>query len=213
MKDLIGLTILTLFFKTCLGQIYSGEQVFEYNTQYFQSKQNLKTEETIYLTITGRKWKNSEDQSEAIWNYKTKPETQKKFQNQFSIGWLSADTTGIMENKDKIWIHPPRHNQYSLTEIAPFPDFRKNQKSGDTYFSLLHIGSGWGEWTGKKVKTQYIISDIKEEADDTFWTIKATSEIDSRYSSSEFILSGKKGFVSLEYNFYNGDKMTMVLKK
>jgi hypothetical protein len=213
MKDLVILTILILFLKPSSGQIFSGEKLFEYNVHYYQQKQNLSTDETIFLEITGRKWKNSEDQSEAIWKYQTKPETQKKFKDQFSIGWLSADTTGIIENKEKIWIHPPGHNQYSLTEIAPFPDFRKNQKIGDTYNSILWVGSGWGDWTGKKIKTQYVISDKREEAVDTFWTIKATSEIDGRYSSCEFILSGKNGFVFLEYNFYNGDKMTMTLRK
>jgi hypothetical protein len=42
-----------------------------------------------------------------------------------------------------------------------------------------------------------------------FWIIKATSEFDGKTNKCEFILSEKKGFVSLVYDFFNGDKMIM----
>ncbi len=126
MKGLLFLTALILSSKACFGQIYADKKEFIYGIEYIQSKNLLKTKETIRLAITGKKWKNDENQVEAIWIYKTKPKTRSKFQDQFSIGWFSTDTTGIIENEKKIWIHPPRHNQYTLTEIAPFPDFRKN---------------------------------------------------------------------------------------
>ena len=196
-----------------LDKIYSTEKKIAYNICFFQHKQNLKTNETIYLTLTGKKWKQSESQLEAIWTYRTKPGTEKKFQNQFSIGWISADTTGIIEDEEKIFIHPPRHNQYTLTEIAPFPDFRKNLKIGDTYTALIIIGPGWGDWSGKKIKSRYIIEDTRIEKGDKYWTIKATSELDGKTTDCEFIFNEKKGFVSLVYNFFNGDKMTMKLKK
>jgi hypothetical protein len=202
-----------MFSKTCLSQIYANEKVIKYNIEYIQSKNHLKTEETISLTITGKKRKNDENQLEVIWSYNTKPKTQKKFQDQFSIGWFSTDTTGIIENETKIWLHPPRHNQYTLTEIAPFPDFRKNLIIGDTYNSFLYIGSGFGEWAGKKIKSIYVIKNVTVEQGDAFWTIIANSELDGKTNSCEFILSEKQGFVSLVYNFFNGDKMIMKLKE
>ena len=213
MRDFIIFTTLLVVSTTCLGQIYTNEKVIEYGVDYLQSKNKLKTEETIYLTITGKKWKNDENQSEAVWTYNPKPNTKEKFQDQFSIGWFSTDTTGLIENENKIWLHPPRHNQYALTETAPFPDFRKNQKPGDTYNTVLYIGSGFGEWAGRKIKSNYIIENIRLEPGDTFWTIIAGAELDGKTNSCEFIFSEKKGFISLNYKFFNGDTMIMKMKE
>lgn len=79
-----------------------------------------------------------------------------------------------------------------MTEIAPFPDFRKNLKIGDTYNSFLWIGAGWGNWTGKEIKSKYVIADVEKEEDDTLWTIDATSELAGKTSNCRFILSEKK---------------------
>ena len=59
---------------------------------------------------------------EVIWKYATKKKTQTILKDQFSLGWTTNDTTGMIENEQKTWIHPPRHNQYTMNEIAPFPE-------------------------------------------------------------------------------------------
>jgi hypothetical protein len=213
MRDVIIIAILIMFSKTCLGQIFARDTVIEYSIEYLQSKDQLKTEESIFLTITGRKWEKDEKQLEVIWTYHTMPETRKKFQDQFSIGWFSVDTTGTIENETKVWLHPPRHNQYSLTEIAPFPDFRKNLTKGDTYSSILFIGSGFGEWNGRKIKSIYVIEDVRIELGDTIRTIKAHSELNGKSNSFMFVFSEKRGFTCLHYEFFNGDTMTMRMKE
>jgi hypothetical protein len=165
------------------------------------------------LTITGTVWKSSAGQKESVWHYFTKPETKQLFKDQFSLGWLSDDTTGMIENDNKVWLHPPRHNQYLLTETAPFPDFRKNSKAGDSYSSVTFIGAGFGPWEGKKVKSTYSITNSGKGTEDSVWTIKALSEIEGKTNTCEFIFSDKRGFISLVYSFFNGDRLTMKLKE
>jgi len=213
MKSIFPFLILIFFFGSTFGQTNSVKKKLKYNIYYYQKKQKLTTNETICLLITGKTWKRSEAQSEAIWNYDTKPGTREDFRNQYSLGWLHSDTTGFIDNETKVWIHPPRHNQYTLTETAPFPDVRKNLNAGDSYSSILFVGQGFGELTGKKIKSTYTISKIRQKKDDIIWTIQSNSVFDNKTNYCKFIYSNKKGFVSIAYKFYNGDKMNMILKE
>jgi len=211
MKPLI--IILCLLFCLGNGRIFSHSKKFIYEVQYYSNELNITTNEIISLNITGNLWKRSSEHQEAIWQYNAKPNTELSFKNQFSLGWLTRDTTGIIENDKKFWMHPPRHNQYLLTEISPFPDFRKNCEVGDHYSSITYVGSGLGPWEGKKVKCTYSIVKFDKRNEDSVWTIKAISEIEGKINNCEFIFSNKKGFTSMSYLFFNGDRMTMKLKK
>lgn len=193
--------------------IFTKNREFVYLVQYHQNELGITTNEKIPLTITGNVWKRAIEQKEAIWQYHTESKTKQKFNDQFSLGWLLTDTTGLIENEKKIWLHPPRNNQYTLTEIAPFPDFRKNKRVGDTYSSVTFLGSGLGPWSGKKVICNYSISNLCKGIEDSLWTIKATSEIEGKLNSCEFIFSHRNGFISISYTFFNGDSMKMELKK
>lgn len=204
---------LFVFFDFWDGQIFTHDKKLIYLIQYHFNELNITTNEKISLTITGNMWKKAAEQKEAIWQYYTKSETKILFSDQFSLGWLSTDTTGIIENDKRIWLHPPRNNQYLLTEIAPFPDFRKKSKVGDQYSSITFIGSGFGPWDGKKVKSTYSITNIDKVIEDSLWTIKAISEIEGEINNCEFIFSDKRGFILLSYSFFNGDSLTMKLEK
>ncbi len=74
------------------------------------------------------------------------------------------------------------------------------------------MGSGFGEWTGKKSKSNYLVENVRIEHGDTCWTISAHSELDGKTNSCEFILCDRKGFIFLNYKFFNGDKMIMKMK-
>ena len=142
------LVFLIAFYNFLDGQICTNDKEFIYVVQYHNNELDITTNENISLTITGDKWKKATEQKEAIWKYYPKSKTKLMFKAQFSLGWFSTDTTGIIENDKKIWFHPPRNNQYTLTEIAPFPDFRKNKKVGDSYSSVTIMGAGLGSWQG-----------------------------------------------------------------
>lgn len=197
----------------CSGQIYTPGKDFVFDVQYYQSDHKITTKEIITLSISGRNWSDTQDQKEAIWNYKANQKTKNQFKDQFSLGWTKHDTTGIIENDKKIWLHPPRHNQYTLNETAPFPDFRRNLKVGDTYQSILYIGNGFGEWTGEKIKCTYEILRRDQDSADTRWTISAKSEFDGKTNILKMIFSEKRGFILMDYSFFNGDKETVKLKE
>ena len=41
-----------------------------------------------------------------------------------------VESTGIIENKKTLWLHPPRWNRLALLEYFPFPEIEKNIKCG-----------------------------------------------------------------------------------
>ncbi len=196
----------------CNGQVFNAGKKFDFSVQYFQSDKKITVNESLKFVISGQNWKQDKNQKEAIWEYSTKKKTQKVFKNQFSLGWMAFDTTGVIENDQKTWIHPPRHNQYLMNEIAPFPDVRKKYKVGETYQSILFIGNGFGIWSGKKCKNSYNVISIDIAQTDTVWTINSKSEIDGKVNILIFKFSSVRGFILFDYTFFNGDKETIILK-
>ena len=55
---------------------------------------------------------------------------------------LFGERTGVVEDSNSLFLHPPRHFGFSLTEFCPFPELRKNQ---DSWTSTLYIPSYWLE--------------------------------------------------------------------
>jgi hypothetical protein len=214
MRNLVKCTALLVFLLTSSlinGQVYSKTGKFSYTIAYFQKENNLSTQEIIELNLTGKKWKWDNSQLEGLWTYLTQPGTKHKFKKQKTLGWCNVDTTGIIENQYRVWMHPPRHNQYCLTELSPFPDFRKNTIVGDTYATSLSIDLGWDNWDGKKIISTYTIKDCNHQSIDTVWTIEAISQFGEFTNTAKFIFNERMGFTSIEYNFYNGDTLTMNL--
>jgi hypothetical protein len=208
-----ALILLFVFSGFWKDQVVNHQEILIYRVHYYCNERKISSDEEISLTVTGNMWKKDTKQKEAIWNYHSEPETKILFRYQFSLGWLSSDTTGIVDNDKRIWVHPPRHNQYFLTETAPFPDFRKKSRVGDRYSSITFIGTGFGPWEGKKVKSNYSVECIEAGIEDSLWTIKAVSDVEGKINNCEFIFSDTRGFVSLSYAFYNGDSLTMKLEK
>jgi hypothetical protein len=213
MKILQILLALLLSSIICNGQVFTAGKKFIYEAQYFQSEKKIAIKEIVIFSVSGQNWTQSKDQKEAIWKYVTKKKTQTILKNQFSLGWTAIDTTGMIESEQKTWIHPPRHNQYTMNEIAPFPDVRKKYNIGDSYQSILFIGNGFGLWSGKKSKNIYTIAVIDIMESDTIWTINSKSEIEGKTNILIIKFSGKRGFISLDYSFYNGDKESLILKE
>ncbi|HSI89567.1 MAG TPA: hypothetical protein VK927_00550 [Adhaeribacter sp.] len=211
MKALILLILITISALSCCGQVFTKNRKFVYKASYYNKELNFSTAERLELLITGNSWKHSEKQLEAIWQYHTAKKTRKKLSSLFSIGWHLADTSGIIENEQKYWLHPPRHNQYSLTETAPFPEVRKDLKEGDSYRSLLKIGHGFGQWSGKEMLFTYRLEQIEQTPEGKTWQIKGSSEIDGKSNLCKFFFSEKSGFISMQYDFYNGDRLSIDL--
>jgi hypothetical protein len=51
--------------------------------------------------------------------------------------------TGVVENPQNIWIHPPREALFRILELNPFPYVKFPYKAGKTWKWKLGIGDYW----------------------------------------------------------------------
>jgi hypothetical protein len=187
------------------------EHEISYKISYFQSS-GFSSHENIKLIISNKRWVLDTNQIQAVWKYSTKKQPWMTCNTCYSLGWLTFDTTGLKDNANRIWMHPPRHNQYFLTEISPFPDFRKKSTVGSKYSSIIYFGSGLGIWSGKKSKNEYQIENMSIINGDSLWCINSKSSCNDISNSCFYIVDNKLGFIYIEYLFYNKDKLIMINK-
>lgn len=51
--------------------------------------------------------------------------------------------TGIIESKERVWLHPPRHDEFLFLEYSPFPEIRFPLTDGNKWKWQLNIGTLW----------------------------------------------------------------------
>ena len=131
-----------------------------------------------------------------------------------------SSSTGLIENKMNIWMHPPRTDLFKILELNPFPYIQQPYKKGNTWNWELQIGSAWGDerwrtWEGT-ITNNYTYKIVEENAvlATDFGDLKcykiessATSDLGETYLTAYF--NGIYGFVKLEY--VNIDKSKIVL--
>ena len=188
---------------------------FEYKAIYEDSVNQIFITDTITLTVTDLPWKHApKSQKMMVWEYKSDLDSLTK-SNMFSIGWVDSDSTGYREDEEQIFTHPPRHNQYTYTEIAPFPIIVFPLEINKIYQRFLFVGSGFGEWDNLKLKFSYEI--LKNEDVLWFdtkincWFIHSTSESDLGQSKMDFIFNTEIGFLEMNYKFYDNKRIVFQL--
>lgn len=119
------------------------------------------------------------------------------------------EKTGLIENLENIWMHPPRIGMFRILELNPFPYVKFPLKIGKKWDWELNIGDGWGnskwkEWEGSILnKYEYKITDnVQIESgmgnlDCYVINAEAESRIGKTYLKSYF--NEIHGFVRLEY--------------
>ncbi|MDR2836178.1 MAG: hypothetical protein LBV69_08315 [Bacteroidales bacterium] len=136
---------------------------------------------------------------------------------------LLQDGGMIIENNERVWIHPPRTFFFKILEINSFPYILKPYITGREWDWSLKIGQQWGnnkwkEWEGNITnKSHYKISG------DTILDTKigklhcyivdsyAVSELGKTYLTSYF--NQKYGFVKLDYTNIDDSKIILNLIK
>ncbi len=198
-------------------EIFTNQKEFFYSAIYLDSINKIHTQDTIILIATDIPWSQSpKRQKTMIWKYNINGNSKKELE-MFSIGWDKVDSTGFIENTAKIFIHPPRHNQYSITEVAPFPQIIYPIELNKEYKSLNFIGSGWGDWSNLKMIYNYkIIGKTKITiSNNTYdcWIIQSISESELGLSTLKFLFNEQVGFVKMSYSFYDNTKIELQLFK
>ena len=133
------------------------------------------------------------------------------------------DAAAIIENNEKVWIHPPRLYFFRILELNPFPYILKPYEIGKEWDWNLDIGqqygnSRWKEWKGN-ITNHYnykIIGHtmLKTDLGNLSCFIVesyATSTLGKTYLRSYF--NEKYGFVRLIYVNIDGSKIILNLSK
>ena len=133
---------------------------------------------------------------------------------------LTKELTGVIENKNNLWLHPFRLNAFQILQFSPFPYFKSNEKK--TYYWNLKIGKHWDQlkeidWKGNlNLKCKYI--NIGEEdlviPLGKFKINKTISSCVSKLGINHLIsyYNSDLGFIKIEYILINNEKIILTLK-
>lgn len=175
-----------------------------------------------------------------IWEYTSRAsyETALRPSSHSTTGkdWMDSDTTTLSFDENDLYIHPIRENQYYQAEVAPHPTIKFNSKQEDeSYQSKIVILKGFGKYNMKEYLSKYVIqpaelipyngAQIKglrliaetEIKAFTFGSAGAKPQEgtdifkDAKLSKASFLLSGQYGFMTMNFDFYDGEKLSLSL--
>ncbi len=208
MKKIITVVLgLLIYSAPLLSQIYYKEVVYTFH--YTIEKENVITQKgVIYLGCLGKSWPFKEQkQAAVIWT------THKEHLDKKLI------STGIYEEEDAIWMHPPREDEFAILEYSPFPYIRFPVSA---YMSWKRDFTPGRNWINKKygIQAESVLKfDYKNSGTDSFryknrvlecWKIDAESvnlKSKTRFSG---LFNSEYGFVRMM--FQNIDKSVIILE-
>ena len=135
---------------------------------------------------------------------------------------ITASST-IIENENKVWIHPPRQFFFKILELNPFPYIKKPIKIGKKWNWTLKIGEQYGDKRWKEWEKEITNISSYEIVKDTILLTKlgelhcyvtkstAKSEIGQTHLTSFF--NKLYGFVKLDYTNIDGSIIILELTK
>lgn len=211
MKRLCITILFLTFILVCNSQkdinfIYNKDAVYKYEVIHAApyKKENVST---IYLVCYGTPWLfDSLRQNEINWAYS------------FDEIFKSTPGTGVVENNDRIWLHPPRKNRFSILEYSPFPLIQFPLEVNKKWTWELALGKCWANKElgvkGKDLmKYEYVVVSQEEIKVDFLSENIKCYKVDAHSINPKFkselisYFSPKYGFVRMEYK--NRDESTI----
>ena len=194
---------------------FKNGQTYIYATEYKNFANDLIIYDTIKLIINDKPWKGSpEKQKEMIWVYPILKDTT-ILSNIYTLGIVSSDTTGYIENETRLFLHPPRHQHYTIIELAPFPEIDLPLEKSKEYQRILFTSTGWGEYSQLKIKNKYLIKGSHEiEWNNKLinvWDIQSKSHSEVGTSAADFVFNNQLGYIEIDYRFFNGIEISIKL--
>jgi len=151
-------------------------------------------------------YENYQEDSIKLVNHKLNP----KYQN-----WVNKAEEGIIENIEKVWIHPMRQNQYKFTEVSPFPEIELPIEIGKEWESTLNISNAFGEWANTSGVSEYKIigrdSFYFQNNKIECWKIESKSKFPFGTSFLNYKFNKDYGFVELNYQNYFEENLVVKL--
>lgn len=152
------------------------------------------------------------DYNQTILKYECHAEKGKAFSNSMS---------GVIENENNIWMHPPRDKYFRILELNPFPFIKAPYEIGNEWEWTLGIGSGWGDvrwkvWEGRiENKYKYKITDKKKIktalGDIDCFVIESTAISSIGKTKLTSFFNPEYGFIKLNYTNIDGSKTNLEL--
>lgn len=134
-----------------------------------------------------------------------------------------GESTGVIENKRNIWLHPPRAQYFKILEINPFPYIKLPYQKGEQWHWELSIGDTWADarwktWHGIIENSYEYETWGKEHLDTPLGNLECIIVKSSAKSSlgSTFLTSWFHpdfGFVKLDYTNIDGSKTLLELTR
>ncbi len=210
--DSIPNSNLRTIFKPCREYIYSAK--------FWDKEYSLLSQENISVMATGKGWEfQPESQDEIIIQYAHDPSKIESLK-QYSINpeiqhWTTRENTGIIETSIRTWMHPFRSNQYSFTEVAPFPSVQHPLYLGKTWSSKLNIYDGWGVWANTTLNNTYEVIDYETVkialGELEAWHISSVTSAEFGISTHNFWYNEELGFIKMVIKNYEGQLLQFEL--
>lgn len=134
-----------------------------------------------------------------------------------------VSSTGIVENEENIWIHPPRNGFFKSLETCPFPYLKLNKPIGYVWTDSMRIGDHWsnekwGKWNDRLLLNYHYEITGKETLVSKLGAvdclvINATATSDIGKSELKAYYSDDYGFMKLEYTLFTGIKVDLNLEE
>lgn len=189
-----------------ISQIYYKEIVYVFN--YTIEESNKTQKGIIYLGCLGKPWPFEERQAAVIWTTKSDELNRKVF------------TTGIYEEKEFVWLHPPRQDEFSILEYSPFPQIRFPVSNNMTWKRSFTPGKNWvnKEFNIKEddiLKFNYINTGIAfhklKNENLECWEIEAESTNLKVQTNFSGLFNSEYGFVKMVFQNINNSTITLEL--
>lgn len=132
----------------------------------------------------------------------------------FPERFLSESTTGFIETKERIWLHPPRTAQFKfITQLAPYPEVQLPINIGDSITGNINMLGNWGDWSGKSSEFYlYVEKDsslVLNGKLDNIYILKGCGSIQSDISCVKYLFSFTYGFIYAVYKNNKGQQFLM----
>ena len=203
-----------------IRKIFKAGKVYHYKAIYIASNNQTLSNSNVIMKATGERWEWQPENQDLVYyefpNYKSDSIKLRNHDiNKELQLWKNQTGEGVIENFEQVWMHPIRINQYKFTEIAPFPEVLFPLQKGKKWDGTVNIGKGWGEWDGQTVKSKYKISGratyLLKDSEINCWVIKSISKCSSGKSKLITLFNEEYGFVKMEYQNYENEKLIFEL--
>lgn len=134
---------------------------------------------------------------------------------------LDYSASGIIENEQNLWMHPPRDGLFRILELNPFPFIQAPYQVGNQWHWQLSIGSHWSdkrwkEWQDRITnRYHYRISGNKPMKTKlgtlACWEVTATAQSELGKTGLIAYFNQEHGFVELNYTNIDGSQLLLKL--